>query len=625
MITPRAQLPITDDRRTARLSGLDGLRAIAVGFVLVYHLWPEVLPGGFLGVDIFFVVSGFLIATLLLREHDTHGRIALGAFWQRRARRLLPALGLVVIVGASLAWLVKVTTGNGDLLVNIGAQLLGAIFFVSNWVLIALGGDYFTRDNPELYRHTWSLSIEEQFYLVLPLLLLVVLRARSRYARSLPFLLLASASATLMAVYSVAGVEPTRIYFGSDSHTFGLFAGVFLAMLLHPGGRAAAAGSRQPRNALVRMLSTGAKQTVLLIAAALGLAVLTWLSVIMAEGTPKSFDWGFQLATVAALLAIWAVTRPGSWVGRMIDMRPMRWVGERSYGIYLWHWPLLLVLPELLFGGQTTGAAPVVVLVVSVLCAAASYRFIEQPIRRHGLRVSLRRFFGTLFTRARSQPARWATAFSIVAVVIVCAAGTAAAVTQAPQHSSSAAAIMRGEAAMAAAQNERSYAAIAEHGFSGLSDSLERQEHPVQGPPTLPEFGPDLAENPGLELSAVGESVMLASLPELQAAFPGIWVDAAVSRGLHVGVGIVESLAAQGQLRGVVVVGLGTNGPVDPADLERLRTVAAERPIVLINAHGDRWWIPEVNATLAAFAAAERGVVLADWDAAIAPYPSTLR
>ena len=159
----RSDLPST------RFGGLDGLRAIAVGLVLAYHFFPASLPGGFLGVDIFFVISGFLITSLLLRERQRHGRISLIGFWRRRARRLLPPLVVVLLACTTFALLVA-ALGGGDLLVHIWAQLAGALLFVSNWVYIALGGDYFTRDNPELYRNTWSLSIEEQFYVVLSLI-----------------------------------------------------------------------------------------------------------------------------------------------------------------------------------------------------------------------------------------------------------------------------------------------------------------------------------------------------------------------------------------------------------------------------------------------------------------------
>lgn len=590
-----------DDRATpvpaTRLGGLDGLRAIAVALVLVYHFQPEALPGGFLGVDVFFVISGFLITTLLLRQRRSTGRIDLIGFWRRRARRLLPALTLALLVCTSLA----LASGNRDLLVNIKAQLLGAIAFVSNWVLVALGSDYFTRDTPELYRNTWSLSIEEQFYLLLPILLLLIVRSRSRLTRALLFILLSLGSAALMAALAAQGTAPSRVYFGSDTHVFGLFAGVSLAVLLQR-----TSGVRDETAAGARL---GAwRQIGLLAAAALGFGVLGWLSATLIEGGPESFAWGFQLASAAALVVVWAITRPGAWIGRWLDCAPLRWVGERSYGIYLWHWPLLMIMPWL------------PALALTVAFAALSYRFVEQPVRRIGLRRAARRFLRPL----RQPRAPRVAAICLAATLVVTVPATAAAVALAPERSSAAEAIARGEAAMKAQRVNEAKAAIAEHGLPAVIDALDGSVGEPTGPPVapIPEAPPEPPN--GKHIFAVGDSVMLASLPELQAAFAGIKVDAAVSRGLRAGVDIVGDLSGQDQLRDVLVVGLGTNGPIDRSDLNELKRVAGLRPIVLVNAHADRWWIGEVNETLASFANTRRGVVLADWDAAIAPHPEML-
>ncbi len=575
------------------------MRAVAVVLVLVYHYFPTALPGGFLGVDVFFVISGFLITSLLLRQWERTGRIDLFSFWRRRARRLLPALGLVLLVCTSLA----LALGNRDLLVNIKAQLLGASAFVSNWVYVALGSDYFTRDNPELFRNTWSLSIEEQFYVVLPLLLLVILRSRSRVTRSFLFVLLAIASATLMAVLAANGATASRVYFGSDTHVFGLFAGVSLAVLLQrvgDNGTKFSTGSRP----------TIARQLMLLIVTVAGLSVLGWLAATLTEGGPESFAWGFQLASVASLVVVWAVSRPDAWIGRALDVAPLRWVGERSYGIYLWHWPLLLILPNL----------PVIGLTLSVVCAALSFQFIEQPVRRLGLRRSLRLL---IRLRHRAHLPR-VVAIVVATLLVVTIPATATAVAIAPERSSAAEAIARGEAAMKAQRLSEIQAAVSERGIAGLFDSLDGHVGEFTDPPAAPVPEP-VPETPGgKQIFAIGDSVMLASLPELQQAFAGIQVDAAVSRGLAAGVGLVDELSAANQLRPVVVVGLGTNGPIKRAELSKLKRIVGDSSIVLVNAHADRPWIPGVNETLASFANTRRGVVLADWNTAISAYPEEL-
>ncbi|MFH5822161.1 acyltransferase family protein [Georgenia sp. AZ-5] len=216
-----------------RIEGLDGLRALAVAAVLVYHLRPASLPGGFLGVDVFFVVSGFLITTLLLREIATRGRIDLARFWLRRARRLLPPLLAVVVLSVPLAWL-----ASTDLLVGIGRQVLGAVTFSSNWLEIGAGSSYFDATAPQLFVNFWSLAVEEQFYLLWPAAVAALVAAAGGRRRTRVALVLAAVSAAFMAVLHTPGEDATRVYYGTDTHLFGLMIGAALAFAFATPGTA---------------------------------------------------------------------------------------------------------------------------------------------------------------------------------------------------------------------------------------------------------------------------------------------------------------------------------------------------------------------------------------------------
>lgn len=562
-----------------RYAGLDGLRAIAVCLVLIYHLFPGAgLPSGFVGVDVFFVVSGFLITSLLLRPTRHTLRHRLVDFWRRRARRLLPALALMLTVCASAAWLI-----GGDVLVGIGRQLLGAATFSYNWVALAGGSDYFAATEPELFRNVWSLAVEEQFYLLWPLLLpVLLLMLRVRWMLVAFALAAAAASAWWMSVL-VGADAVTRGYFGTDSHAFGVLLGVALAFTLRSMPEREWMRSRPAR---LGGIGVGM----------LGLGLIVTAAVLPDPVVGSAFPGTLLLASAGTLLAIVAGVLPGSWFGRAIDVQPLRWIGDRSYGIYLWHWPVLVLVTAAsgLGVSGSVGEVPVwagaLALALSLVAAAASYRFVETPLRRHGFRRSLRAVRARL---ARGPRSRLAMLSSVLAGVLALG-GTTAAVASAPPMTTSEMTIRAGQRAM---------------------DAADRRPKPAPTPEAIR----------GEDITAVGDSVMLASAPALYEKLPGIDVDAAVSRSIWAGPKIIDALASTGRLRDHVVVALGTNGSVDAGVLQKIAdTVGRDRDLVLVNAYAPRDWIAGVNSDLTAFADARSGVVVADWADAIAPHEDLL-
>ena len=569
-----------------RLAGLDGLRAIAVTLVILFHLGPSVLLGGYVGVDVFFPISGFLITTLLLREREATGRIAIAAFWRRRARRLLPALGVLQVVCCGAAFVI-----GGDVLVELGRQVLGATTFSYNWLAVADGSAYLDSTTPELFRNLWSLAVEEQFYLVWPLLLAGIWLVPSRVFRVVFVAAVAVASAVAMAMLASTGAT-TRLYYGTDTHSFGLALGAAFAIARHQWP-----SFGMPRRRLTRALAG--------VGGVLAIAGLVVLAVVLPEDGEAMYLGGLALVAVLTVAAIAAATVPRSVLGRTLDVQPLRWIGERSYGLYLWHLPVFVLVTAALplwdrsgSGGWALGG---IALAITVVAAALSYRFVERPIRRNGVRASLRVFVG----QWRSD--KWGVrrgAFvraTVVTVAAVCATAlTVGTVASAPGAGQAAERISAGQ-------------------------SLLDAEPTPATPPPAPAADAPPAVPTGDQIVAIGDSVMLAVAPELTQSFPGIYIDAVVSRQMSSAPEIVQSLVDQHAMRPYLVLGLGTNGSISADTLGQVkRIVGTGTRIVLVNVQAPRGWTDGVNSILSDYAAQSRNVELADWHDAIQPHLSAL-
>jgi peptidoglycan/LPS O-acetylase OafA/YrhL len=348
--------------------GLDGIRALAVLAVLVYHFGttggPRILPGGFLGVDVFFVLSGYLITSLLLVEIQRTGRISIVDFYKRRARRLLPAL-MAVLLGVGVLTVALLS----DMAATVRAELVAALAYVTNWWLIAADSSYFGNgDRPSPLTHLWSLAVEEQFYVLWPLVL--ILAVKLRISRKV---LLALIGVGVVASL-VAGIllfdpwtDPSRVYYGTDTRALAPLIGAALALLVRPW---------QPDGPLDRV-HKGLLDTAGLIA----LAALGATAVLLADENPLVYRGGFAVVALFAAALVGVAGHPATLLGRLLGRQPMRWLGERSYAIYLWHWPVCVLTRPDADIPVTGWANSALRLVLALGLAELSYRYVERPFR----------------------------------------------------------------------------------------------------------------------------------------------------------------------------------------------------------------------------------------------------
>lgn len=353
------------------LPGLDGLRAIAVGAVVAYHVGLGWAQGGLLGVGVFFTLSGYLITDLLLGQQEITDKLQLTDFWLRRARRLLPAL--FVMLAVVTAW---VTLLDRSQLPAIRGAVVASAGYVSNWWLIAQHSSYFAQFGPPSpLGHLWSLAVEEQFYLIWPWLLWLGLRLRRKHPGTdtrlaAATLLLAAASAVTMALLYRPGYDPTRVYEGTDTRAFALLIGSALAFVWP---------SRHLRGEITegaRWVLDGAGFAGLVV-----FAVLVWRT---SEYSAFLYRGGMVLLALGTALMVASTASPASRFGQILGRQPLRWLGVRSYGIYLWHFPIIVLTTPA--DGRDTLARGALQVAATIGCAALSWRYLEEPIRHGALR-----------------------------------------------------------------------------------------------------------------------------------------------------------------------------------------------------------------------------------------------
>jgi len=540
------------------IHSVDGLRAVAVIAVLLYHLGIDWIPGGFLGVDLFFVISGYVITGLILESIARSGTLDLRAFYLSRVRRLLPAL-IAMLVFTTLYIGVYAPETVRRFISDIPYVLSGTM----NWALVARQQDYFESiGRPPLLQHTWSLAVEAQFYLIWPLVLLFILRYFGKKNISIAALAIALASGVALFAYSIRidtqESAISHVYFGTDTHSIGLFLGSALAV------------SWKPQN-LTREISKRAQDFVDLIGV-FGFLGLLATFLFINESDPTLYRIAFPLAAIFGCFTLISVVHPASRFAPLLSSRVLIWIGERSYGIYIWHWIVFqLTRPSLDLVGDDWALYALRVLIVFAL-ADISLRYIEIPVRRGYFELWFRGMkYRTKSVRLRQK------LFASSAVIVTLFATSLVSVN----------AMKRADEIVAAEQ-----AAVA---------TVDDVDQVITD-----------ADTPGLWVT--GDSVILG-IRNVLAKYERIeLINARVGRQISELIEVAQT-DQQFVAGSPVVLNLGNNNRLVEADVIAMMEIVRNQPkIIVVNTAVPRSWKDENNQIISSVVARYPNSILVDWN-----------
>ncbi|EHP0482933.1 acetyltransferase [Staphylococcus pseudintermedius] len=551
------------------MPGLDGVRAVAVIAIIIYHLNPQWLSGGFLGVDTFFVISGYLITSLLLTEYHNTGKIELMSFWLRRVKRLIPAV-LFLVMGVIVLSLIFMPTE----IQKVRADSIAAIFYVSNWWYIMQNVDYFEQFAVQPLKHLWSLAIEEQFYLVFPIVLLSLLSfIRRLKSIRIIFLILLVISMIAMMVLYVPNENVARVYFGTDTRIQTLLMGVLLALVWTPF-QLKAKVNRQMRT----MIDT---------AGVVGLAILFICFKFVSETNSILYYGGFFLISTVTLLVIASSVHPSGYFAKFLGNKVFTFIGSRSYSLYLWHYPIIVLIHHQFVQGQIPPLVYVVEILLMVLMAEFSYKFIEQPFRKEGFNI----FAFNHLKNWRSQKVlrTWLVIILLIPTLLVMVGG---------------------------------FNRFAQKNSTRVTEvNTEEIDKLITQPLPLPQLEIDGFVVKGNKQKyaswkplLIGDSVMVDIGDYFRSFVPKADINGKVGRQLVEATSLAKrQYQSYRDKNDIVVLELGTNGDFTEEQLNSLLEQFGEADIYLVNTRVPRSYESHVNQVLAKAAKKRANVTLVDW------------
>ena len=567
------------------ITGFDGIRTIAVIGVIFYHLFPNIVKGGYLGVPVFFVISGYLIVDLLRQEWDVTHKIDLKSFYFRRMKRLYPALIGVLVLSASY-----ITLFQRNLLNNLRGVVVSSLLYFNNYWQIENQLSYFDRfHNPNPFTHLWSLSVEGQNYLILPLIFLLFYQVIRKKRNLATFFLLGSIlSAIWMAICFKPGIDPTAVYDSTFTRLSSIWLGASLAIVW-------------PSNRLKTQISVQAKKTLDIAGVVALLGIIISFLTLSAQSSFLYYG-GMYLVSILSAVLVAATAHPGADFNRFLTNPVFDYIGKRSYGIYLYQFPVMIFYESVVkninhYLWLHTIAEVVLILAVSEL----SYRLIEVPCRRYD------------YSQLKTQVTEWFRLPAIskekimsIPVIFVCCVAlfgifTAPANQKDATQKAFEATIAKNKKAADATKTTQSTTEVI-HTTNEIANKYQLTDK-------------QLLKAQQMNLTMVGDSVMLGAVEEVKEIFPNVVVDADIGRQLYNGEQIIQTLLDKKLLANTVVIGLGTNGVYTEENFHKMMTVIGKkRKVYLLNAYvPTQRWQGDINRFLSKMADEYKNITLIDW------------
>jgi peptidoglycan/LPS O-acetylase OafA/YrhL len=544
------------------IPAIDGLRAIAVVAVILYHLGFDWIPGGFLGVDLFFVISGYVITRLLLDSIEISGGLNLGAFYLARLRRLLPALLFMIVTTA-----ITVGIWAPDTMKRFLADTPFALTGTMNWWLVGRELDYFeTIGRPPLLQHTWSLAVEAQFYLIWPLILLLILKWFGKKRVAVASLFFAAISGITLLLVSLSldansASSVSHIYFGTDTHSIGLFLGAALAV------------SWVPQN-FKEVVSRKAQDFIDAIGVVGFIGILGTFLLIDADN-PSLYKIAFPLAGLFGAAIVTSIVHPASRFAPILQNRVLLWIGERSYAIYIWHWIIFQVTrPDIDLAGQDWALLALRILIVLAL-ADISLRYVELPVRRGVIKNWIK---GRKYRTPEEKKVQ-TRRISIASFILICLVGVV------------------------------SFRAVT---ISQVAEKTLREEF-------MSETSTAQVAESGIWLT--GDSVILGIRNSLGEQFPVALVNARIGRQADELLEVIQKDKASAPV-GPVVLNMGNNGALSEAQvLAIFEALSESEKVIVVNTAVPRGWRDENNRLIEDLSQQYPNVSVVDWNLASADHP----